>query len=517
MSDRDREVTGVISGARHAGGEALAAQARRAAFGFRSMGLQPGEAVALLLRNDIAFFTATLGAQLAEAYPVPINWHGKADDVAYILRDCRARVLVAHADLIARCTEVVPKGCRVLVVATPPEVAAAYGAPPETCLPAPGATAWETWLAGQDELLEPARSARGSIVYTSGTTGRPKGVVRAPAEGAARERMYGIVDEIFGVAREAPVRMVVTGPLYHPAPNFTAMRAAEPGSLAVLQPRFDELDLLAKIEQYRITHLNMVPTMFIRLLRLDEAVRRRFDVSSLQRVTHAAAPCPVEVKRAMIDWWGPVIWEFYGGTETGCVTLHNSEEALRKPGTVGRRLDNCVIKVLDEAGAELPPNAVGEVFARNHNLPDFTYLGQPETRQEAEVAGMITLGDVGYMDDEGYLYLCDRKRDMIISGGVNIYPAEIEQALATMPGVKDCAVFGIPDPEFGEAVCAHVEPLDGWALEAAEIAAWVRAKLGGYKAPKVVRIAEGLPREDSGKIMKKDLRAAYWADAGRSI
>jgi long-chain acyl-CoA synthetase len=517
MSGRDREVTGVISGARHVAGEALAAQARRAAFGFRSMGLQPGEAVALLLRNDIAFFTATLGAQLAEAYPVPINWHGKPDDVGYVLRDCRARVLVAHADLIAACRDVVPKDCRLLVVATPPEVAAAYGAPADACVPAPGDLNWDAWLAEQDELLEPPRSARGSVVYTSGTTGRPKGVVRAPAEGAARERMYGIVDEIFGVAREAPVRMVVTGPLYHPAPNFTGMRAAEPGSLAVLQPKFDELDLLAKIEQYGITHLNMVPTMFIRLLRLDEAVRRRFDVSSLQRVTHAAAPCPVEVKQAMIDWWGPVIWEFYGGTETGCVTLHNSEEALRKPGTVGRCLDNCEVKVLDDAGVELPPNAVGEIFARNRNLPDFTYLGQPERRAEAEVAGMITLGDVGYLDEDGYLFLCDRKRDMIISGGVNIYPAEIEQALVAMPGVKDCAVFGVPDPEFGEAVCAYVELLDGAALEAADITAWVRARLGGYKAPKVVRIAEALPREDSGKIMKKHLRAPYWADAGRRI
>jgi long-chain acyl-CoA synthetase len=338
MSEADRQISGVISGHRHVEGEAMLAQARRAAAGFRQMGIQPGEAVALLLRNDIAFFVATLGAQAAEAYPVPINWHGKSEDVAYVLRDCRARVIVAHADLAAVLTDAVPKHCRVLVVATPPEVAAAYRVAPGACLPPPGAVEWEAWLAAQSEHMEPPRSARGSIVYTSGTTGRPKGVVRAPAEGAAQDRMYGIVDEIFGVPRGSPVRTVVTGPLYHPAPNFTGMRAVEPGSLAVLQPKFDELDLLEKIQRYRITHLNMVPTMFIRLLRLEETMRRRFDVSSLQRVTHAAAPCPVEVKQAMIDWWGPVIWEFYGGTETGCVAIHGSEEALHRPGTVGRPL-----------------------------------------------------------------------------------------------------------------------------------------------------------------------------------
>jgi long-chain acyl-CoA synthetase len=285
----------------------------------------------------------------------------------------------------------------------------------------------------------------------------------------------------------------------------------------VLQPKFNERTLLEMIERYGITHLNMVPTMFIRLLRLDEKTKNRFDLTSLRRVTHAAAPCPIEVKRQMIEWWGPVIHEFYGGTETGTVTIHGSEEALLKPGTVGRPLNNCVVKILDEEGRELPPNSEGEVFCRNYNLPDFEYKGLPDKRREIQRGDLITVGDIGYRDEDGYLFLRDRKRDMIISGGVNVFPAEVEQVLITMPGVKECAVFGIPSGEYGESVCAHVEPLEGVELTPEEITAWLHERLGGVRTPKLVKIDSNLPREDSGKIMKKNIRAAYWASAGRNI
>lgn len=517
MPNFDKEITGIIAGERHVDHLRLARMVRRAAGGFERLGVKPGETVALLLRNDIPFFVATMGAQGADAYPVPVNWHGTPDDVAYILRDCDARVLVAHADLLAKLGGSVPAGCAVLSVETPSEIAMIYRLPPEVCAVADGDVNWDHWLEAQPERADPANNLRGSIVYTSGTTGRPKGVVRAPAAEEARERMFGIVDEIMGVPQTAPIRSVATGPLYHPAPNFSGMRAAQPGSLIVLQPKFDEQALLETIERYAITHLNMVPTMFIRLLRLDEKLRRQFDLTSLRRVTHAAAPCPIEVKRQMIDWWGPVIHEFYGGTETGTVTIHGSEEALAKPGTVGHPLKNCVVKILDDDGRELPPNKEGEVFCRNYNLPDFTYIGMPDKRSEVQRGDLITVGDIGYLDDDGYLFLRDRKRDMIISGGVNIYPAEIEQALITMPGVKDCAVFGIPAEEFGESVCAHVEPLDGVTLTADEISAWLRDRLGSLRTPKLIEITPNLPREDSGKIMKKNIRATYWAKAGRSI
>ena len=515
--EASRQIAGILAGDRHLDHAGLASLARHAAGGLKLLGVQPGETVALLLRNDIAFFVATLAAQGVEAYAVPINWHGTAEEIAYILRDSGARVLVAHSDLLAKLAGNLPGDCTVLSVATPPEIAEAYHIPAAACSVAQGATDWEQWVRAQPELTESPRSARGSIVYTSGSTGRPKGVVRAPAEGEARDRALSIVDEIFGVPRGTPVRLVVTGPLYHPAPNFSAMRAIEPGSLVVLQPKFDELKLLAMIQHYGITHLNMVPTMFIRLLRLEEHIRYRFDLTSLRRVTHAAAPCPIEIKRRMIDWWGPVIHEFYGGTETGTVTIHGSEEALAKPGTVGRPLNNCVVKILDDQGNELPPNTAGEVFCRNYNLPDFEYRGLPEKRREVQQGDLITVGDIGYCDDDGYLFLLDRKRDLIISGGVNIYPAEIEHVLITMPGVKDCAVFGIPSNDLGESVCAHVELLDDAKLTPEEITAWLRHRLGGLRTPGLVRIDSNLPREDSGKIMKKNLRAAYWAAADRKI
>lgn len=517
MLEASNEITGIVAGDRHMDHAELERQVALAAGGFERLGVKPGDSVALLLRNDMPFFVATLGAQRVEAYPVPINWHGSAADVLFVLEDCEARVLIGHADLLARMKGIFPSGCEILSVAVPAEIADAYAIPYEDCTVAGIDTDWDEWLERQPARLLPPQSARGSIVYTSGTTGRPKGVVRAAAEGDARDRMYEIVDEIFGVERNAPVRSVVTGPLYHPAPNFSAMRSINPGSLVVLQAKFDERLLLEMIEAYRITHLNMVPTMFIRLLRLDEATKRKFDLASLLRVTHAAAPCPLSVKRSMIEWWGPVIYEFYGGTETGTVTIHGSEEALAKPGTVGRPLRNCVVKILDDDGNELPPNTDGEVFARNFNLPDFTYKGLPDKRREIQRGDLITVGDIGYLDEDGYLFLKDRKRDLIISGGVNIYPAEIEQVLVMMPGVRDCAVFGIPDAEFGEAVCAHVELLTDETLTPADIQDWLRQRVGGLRTPKLVRIDADLPREDSGKIMKKRIRAAYWSSADRNI
>jgi len=289
------------------------------------------------------------------------------------------------------------------------------------------------------------------------------------------------------------------------------------GALAVLQPRFEAEELLRLIEQYRITHLHMVPTMFVRLLRLPEAVRRRYDLSSLEFVVHGAAPCAMHVKQAMIEWWGPVIHEYYGATETGLVTLHTAEEALRKPGTVGQPLPGVTVRIYDDAGRILPPGEIGEVYSRREGGVDFTYHGMPRKRQDIERDGLVTLGDVGYLDEDGYLFLCDRKNDMVISGGVNIYPAEIEMTLLLLSGVRDCAVFGIPHEDFGEALCAYVEPEPGAALDEAAVRAFLSERLADFKVPRVIRFETGLPREDSGKIMKRKLRDPYWEATGRRI
>jgi len=310
---------------------------------------------------------------------------------------------------------------------------------------------------------------------------------------------------------------VITGPLYHAAPNTFGLSAVKAGALAILQPRFDPERLLQLVDRYRITHLHMVPTMFVRLLRLPEEVKRKYDLSSLEWVAHGAAPCPVDVKRRMIDWWGPVITEYYGGTETGVGVLHTAHEALRKPGTVGRPLPGASVRIYDEAGNLLPPGQVGEIYLWMQGWPDFTYHNMPEKRRECGRDGLVSLGDVGYLDADGYLFLCDRKRDMVIFAGTNIYPAEIEAELIAMPGVHDCAVFGIPDDEYGERLAAHIEPHPGAFLTAEAVREFLSKRLASHKIPHVIKFETGLPREDSGKIMKRKLREPYWAATGRNI
>jgi long-chain acyl-CoA synthetase len=261
----------------------------------------------------------------------------------------------------------------------------------------------------------------------------------------------------------------------------------------------------------------VVPTMFIRLMKLPEDIRRTYDMSSLRHVIHAAAPCPPDVKRAMIEWWGHVIYEFYGSTESGAVTFATSEDALRKPGTVGRIAPGAELRFLGEDGRALPQGEIGEIYSRIAGNPDFTYHNKPGKRGEIDRDGFITSGDVGYIDQDGYVFICDRKRDMVISGGVNIYPAEIESVLHAVPGVHDCAVFGIPDGEFGEALMAVVEPQAGATLDVPDIRARLKASLADYKIPRHIEIQKELPREDSGKIFKRRLRDPYWERAGRRI
>jgi long-chain acyl-CoA synthetase len=251
--------------------------------------------------------------------------------------------------------------------------------------------------------------------------------------------------------------------------------------------------------------------MFVRLLRLPEATRRRYDLGSLEWLVHGAAPCPPEVKRAMIEWLGPRIYDYYGATELGPITRVSAAEWLERPGTLGRAVPGAEIRIYDAEGRRLGPGEPGEIYARNASYPDFTYHNLPERRAEVGRDGLVTCGDIGDLDADGYLFLSDRECDMVISGGVNIYPAEIEAALALMPGVADSAVFGIPDAEFGEAVCAHVQPLPGSAVDADAVRAFLRERIAGYKVPKVVEIAPALPREESGKIMKRKLREPYWA------
>ncbi len=507
----------VISGMREASLAALMERTACAATGLGELGVGAGDAIGLVLRNDFAFFEASYAAQRLGAFSVPVKWHGKTPEIAYVLRDCAAKAVVAHADLLPEVGPAMPAGVPLFVVPAPPEIAAAYGLPDELCRPPADALLWEDLATCFPPLPEAPPGTISSMIYTSGTTGNPKGVRRLSTGSETAQLFASLASAIFGIAADRAIRTAITGPLYHSAPNAYGLQAVRAGALAVLQPRFEAEGLLRLIEQYRITHLHMVPTMFVRLLRLPVEVKRQYDLGSLEWVVHGAAPCPVEVKRAMIEWWGPVIYEYYGATETGIATLSTSEEALRKPGTVGRPLPGGTVRIYDAAGRVLPAGEVGEIYLWLDGFPDFTYHGLDDKRREVGRDGLVTLGDVGYLDKDGYLFIGDRRRDMVISGGVNIYPAEIEMALLAMPGVHDCAVFGIPDEEFGETLCAHIEADPQARLGAAAVTAFLRGRLADFKVPRVIKFETALPREDSGKIIKRKLREPYWAETGRRI
>jgi long-chain acyl-CoA synthetase len=506
---------GIISGERRRSHAEVAARASRIAGGLQRLGVGQGDCVAILMRNDIAFIEAAYGVALLGAYAVPVNWHFKPDEVAYVLRDSGARVLIGHADLLHQLRDAIPSGVTVLSAPTPPEILAAYRIDRDLLARPGSAVDLEHWLAAQRPYEGPARPAPQNMIYTSGTTGHPKGVRRnapTPEQAAASERMRAM---IYGT--RPGVRALLPGPLYHSAPNSFGLRAGRLGGALVLMPRFDPEEFLSIVARERIDTIFMVPTMFIRLMKLPEEVRAAYDVSSLRHVIHAAAPCPADVKRAMIEWWGPVIYEFYGSTESGAVTFATSEDALKKPGTVGKISPGAELRFVGDDGRILANGEIGEIYSRISGNPDFTYHNKPEKRAEIERDGFITSGDVGYIDAEGYVFLCDRKRDMVISGGVNIYPAEIEAALHALAGVQDCAVFGIPDDEFGEALMAVVEPQPGVSLDVEGLRAQLKTRLADYKVPKHIEIQRDLPREDSGKIFKRRLRDPYWEKAGRKI
>jgi long-chain acyl-CoA synthetase len=431
-----------------------------------------------------------------------------------VLADSGAKLLIGHADLLAALEGAAPDVPR-RVIATPPALVAAYALDARHAAPPPRALDWDAAVAASAPWSAPPAPAPQTMLYTSGTTGRPKGVKRPALDAVGQRRVAEAMAYVFG--NRPGMRTLAVAPMYHGAPNAMTLSTLRSGGTLVILPRFDAEAALAAITTHRITHAFMVPTMFVRLLRLPADVRSRYDVSSLEWVVHGAAPCPPDVKRAMIDWLGDRLYDYYGATELGPITRVGAREWLERPGTLGRAVPGATIRIYDPEGRPLPAGQPGEIYARNDNYPDFEYHGMPERRAEIGRDGLVTCGDVGYLDADGYLYLSDRKRDMIISGGVNIYPAEIEAALATMPGVADSAVFGIPDSEFGEAVCAHVQPLPEAAVTAEAVRSYLRERVASYKVPKTVAIATTLPREESGKIMKRKLRDPYWADAGRRV
>jgi long-chain acyl-CoA synthetase len=499
----------IVSGGRRISYSEINDRVLRAATGLKSLGLSGGTPIAIMLRNDFAFFEASAAAAILSSPVVPINWHLKSEEVSYIIGDSGVGALVCHADLLPQIRAGLPDRLTLLVAKTPPEVAAAYGVAAELTTVSGDLTDWDSWRDSHAPYADPPGQAA-PMFYTSGTTGKPKGVRRKPMRPeqlAASARVGALA---YGIRPDDDQVILMNGPMYHSAPHSYGMLAFRHRCTIVLEPRFDPEDMLRMIEQHHVTHMHMVPTMFVRLLKLPEEVRRRYDLSSLRFVVHGAAPCPPEVKRAMIDWWGLVINEYFGSTETGIPVWHSASEALAKPGTVGRAIDGGIVKIFRADGTPCGFNEPGEIFMRQMATSDFDYHGNAQARAEAGRDGLVSVGDVGYLDQDGYLFLCDRKRDMVISGGVNIYPAEIESVLIGMPGVRDCAVFGIPDDEFGERLCAYIEPECGAALAPLAVQEYLRGRLANYKVPKEICFQEALPREATGKIFKRKLREPYW-------
>lgn len=479
--------------------------ANQVARSLQALGCDPGSAVAVCTRNRCENIVLALAAYQIGLYLVPLSWHLTAPEARYILEDSGARVVVAGTDQVERC------------LGTPARVVVLGDPPPGVALPS-DALSWEG-LASGDPSLPEGRCAGGPMTYTSGTTGRPKGVRRplppAPPEPVATG--FAAFMLMYGMQVGTGVH-IVGSPLYHTAVLYFATSCLHLGHTVVIMDKWTPEGMLQRIERHRVTSSHMVPTQFSRLLALPDDVRARYDVSSLQQVVHSAAPCPVPVKRAMLDWWGDVIFEYYAASEGGG-TMVSAREWRAKPGTVGKPWPTADIRIFADDGEPLPAGEVGTVFIKM--AQSFEYHDDADkTRRAWRGDGYFTVGDAGYLDADGYLFLCDRKADMIISGGVNIYPAEIESVLTEHPLVLDVAVFGIPDDDWGEQVKAVVVLTDEADVAddfADTLVAWARERLAGFKCPRSIDLVDRLPREDNGKLKKRLLRDPYWADTGRSI
>jgi long-chain acyl-CoA synthetase len=465
----------------------------------RAQGVQPGERVAMLAGNCRENYEVFLAVAHLGVMVVPINWHFAAEEVEYVVENSSSRLLFLDPEFAAAATGV-----------TVPLYT--FG---------PTGT-YEAALASADSREPDDQMMGGVMFYTSGTTGRPKGVANgAFAPGVPPEVYELMAAGMVNIGFPKAGRTLLCGPAYHSAQWAFTFFPMIGGSSVVIQRKFIPEQTLELIDQHQITNIHLVPTQFVRLLRVEDHRKRAFDGSSLSLVLHGAAPCSPDVKRNMIDWWGPKVTEYYGATEGGVVSLIEAKDWVHRPGSVGKPMANMNVRIVTEEGSDAETGQPGVIHVKNLMGTDFEYLGEPEKTAEAHsVAGFFTLGDIGFLDDEGFLYLSDRKIDMIISGGVNIYPAEIEGTITAHPAIVDAAVFGVPDDEFGEAVHAAVQLSPGrqWSADLQdELSAYLRSRLAGYKVPRTWESVDLMPRSEAGKLVKRQLRDPHWAGRNRSI
>lgn len=481
----------------------LEARANRLAHHLCAAGLREGDVVVIVMENNEHVHAVAWAARRIGLYYALVNTHLTAGEAAYIVVNSGAKAIIGSRALRRTCEEL-----RIHLGEALPELRMIADADLDGWERYPECVAAQPITPVRDEL-------EGDLLqYSSGTTGRPKGIMRALPHVSPEEAPILLTSLFDRVGITGDAVYLSPAPLYHTAPIYWSMSAQALGATAVVMEKFDAEGALAAIERYGVTHGQFVPAMFVRMLKLPDAVRRSYDLSSLRRVVHAAAPCPVDVKRQMIDWWGPIIDEFYAASEGAGSTYITAEEWLAKPGSVGRPLSG-EIHVLGDDGREQPPGRPGDLYF-GKGL-EFQYLDDPvKTAEARDERGWATVGDMGYVDEDGYLFLTDRRHHMIISGGVNIYPREAEDVLITHPKVLDAAVFGIPDADMGQAVMGAVQtvdPADATEDLAAELIEWLRARLAHYKCPRSVSFEASLPRADTGKLYKQALVEKYSANA----
>jgi long-chain acyl-CoA synthetase len=478
----------------------------RVANALAARGLGAGGRVALLLPNGAEFLAVTHAAAKLGALAVPINWRWRRAEIAYVLGDAAPDVLVLDRAFLE-------EGAAARAAAGRPAV--------ERCLGVGGASdlpSFEEAVATAPDTPPTSGVPPGGfnvLVYTSGTTGQPKGVVHPTFDPAVGFEAQKRLVDMWGF-RTDDVHLVV-GPMYHTMPNAYAAQHLFVGATVVIMPRFDAEECLRLVARERVTTSSMVPAHFIRILELTPEVRAAHDLSSVRKILHAAAPCPPEVKRRIMQVFPPdTIWEFYGASE-GPGTIISPSEWLQRPGSVGRPWPGVTVKVVDDDGRELPAGEVGTIYLSTLGSRKFSYHNAPEKTAAAFRGDFFTVGDMGWLDDAGYLYIADRRTDMVISGGVNIYPAEVEAALLAHPDVVDAAVFGVPDERWGESLRAVVEPRRGTALTPESLRAWCRERLADYKTPRSVDLVAELPRDPNGKVLKRELREPFWAGQARRV
>ncbi|WP_029429904.1 AMP-binding protein [Blastococcus sp. URHD0036] len=486
----------------------LFAAGNQVANGLIGLGLSDDEVAATILPNGHIVYEIFSAVLQSGTYFTPINRHLQADEMAFILKDSGAKALFTHVSLV----DIVREAADMAGIAENRRFVA--GGEVE------GFTSYEAWKAEQSTNLPTVRRPGHRLYYTSGTTGRPKAVLRPRPTGDPDAASSAFTRRLFsnsGLGLGEDEVHLVLGPMYHASPLGFGMAALHLGQTVVIMDKWDPEDTLRLIQKYKVTAAHFVPTMFHRMLRLPAETRAAYDVSSLRSVVHAAAPCPPEVKRAMIEWFGPIVWEYYSSSEIGGTHV-SPEEWLQRPGTVGRPFPDAQMRILDESGNELPVGDAGLVHFKVATT--FEYKGDPGKTAAARHGDFITVGDIGYVDEEGYLFLCDRAAETIISGGVNIYPAEVEAALLIHPAVEEAAVIGVPDPDWGESVKAVVQLSEGWTASSdleAELIEHCRARVAKFKAPRSVDFVETVPRNLSGKLLRRALRAPYWEGHDRKI